>query len=148
MDFDERFFNQKIYPDIMRHWYFLGISRAIYFSPCIIVYKSFVLNKFSKIHLSVWLTGIVITSWLLTYVLSLFFVFIGIPEINLIIIGLINLVSIFCFGINSIYLIVLFFNADFRKNVFVWQNWFCLFSLEFMIIDLWFISLQFFYIPL
>jgi hypothetical protein len=66
----------------------------------------------------------------------------------LVMLGLITLVPIFCFGINSIYLIVLFFDSNSRKDVFIWPNWFCLFSLEFMIIDLWFISLQFFYIPL
>jgi hypothetical protein len=148
MDFDECFLEQKIYPDIMRHWYFLCISRAIYFSPCIIVYKSFVLNKFSKIHMSVRLTGVVITSLLFTYGLSLFFVFIGIPEINFVIIGLIFVVIILCLGLNSFFIIALFFDTDYRNAILVWPNWFCLFSLEFIIIDLWFASLQFFYIPL
>ena len=148
MNFDETFFNKKIYPDFMRSIWVMGINNGILVAVCLRATFQLFLQRISDIGFATQLAVFWFFSCILFFLFSLIASLIFFSEINLFLFWFFPLITVVTLVINIIYLFYSFSSIKAINRLFIWPNWFCSIGLLSLMIEAWYFFLIVLYVPL
>ena len=148
MNFDEIFFNKKIYPDFMKSIWVMGINNGILIAVCLRATFQLFLRRMSDIGFA---TGLAVFWFFSCILFSLFTLIVSLiffSEINLLLVWFFPLITVVMLVINIIYIFYSFLSSESLNRLLIWPNWFCSVGLFTLIIEAWYFFLIVLYIPL